>query len=397
MLSTPIRLALLSSQKNWGGGEQLLWSLGQGLSQAGHSVHWVAPPGSALGRRLVESGQSYIPLNGRRPLPWQLWRLRRQLRASAVQLLHCNDSHAVNWGFIASVGLPKLMRVAVKHTVFPVRSAAKYQRMVDRLICVSGASRQVCLEAGIDSERLAVIHGGLDAVTIDRTECRNRLRQQLGLLPHQQLIVAVGSLLPCKGFGDLLEAMPILLRWYPSARLVLVGEGPQRGMLEQSIQQLGLQQRVQLVGFQSAPQEWMAASDLFVHPALSEGLSLVTIQAQLCGVPIVATLVGGLDEVMHTPELPRQLLGWSCPAEEPESLAKQIAIALSQPEESQRRADLARDWACRRFLADKMVRRFEEQYRQLLGAGGGLRPAVPADTPPTVVELASSRYRAKAG
>jgi glycosyltransferase involved in cell wall biosynthesis len=397
MLPPPLRLALVSSQKNWGGGEQLLWSLGQGLEQAGHSVQWVAPPGSALGRRLVEHGQVYIPLGGRRPLPWQLWRLRQQLRKSSVQLLHCNDSHAVNWGFIASMGIPNLMRIAVKHTVFPIRSAAKYRRMIDRLVCVSAASRQVCLEAGIESERLSVIHGGLDAVTIDREECRNRLRKQLGLLPHQQLMVAVGSLLPCKGFGDLLEALPILLRWHPNARLVLVGEGPQRGVLEQRIAQLGLQARVQLVGFQSAPQEWMAASDLFVHPALSEGLSLVTIQAQLCGVPIVATLVGGLDEVMHTPEQPRQLLGWSSPAQEPESLAKQIAMALSQPAESQRRADLARDWACRRFLAEKMVRRFEEQYRQLVQPEELQRPTTSVADRPVAVPLASRRYRAKAG
>lgn len=397
MLSTPLRLALVSSQKNWGGGEQLLWSLGHGLMQAGHSVQWVVPPGSALGRRLVEYGQTYIPLGGRRPLPWQLWRLRRQLRKSSVQLLHCNDSHAVNWGFLASLGLPNLMRIAVKHTVFPIRSASKYRRLTDRLVCVSAASRQVCLEAGIEAERLAVIHGGLDAVTIDRAECRQRLRQQLGLSPREQLLVAVGSLLPGKGFIDLLEAFPILLRWQPTARLVLVGEGPQRATLEQTIEQLGLQRRVQLVGFQSAPQEWMAASDLFVHPAHSEGLSLVTIQAQLVGVPIVATLVGGLDEVMHTPEQPRQLLGWSSPPQEPESLAKQMLIALSQPEESQRRAELARDWACRRFLADKMVRRFEDQYRQLLGGGALQGPAASLDAEPAVVRLASGRYRAKAG
>ncbi len=85
--------------------------------------------------------------------------------------------------------------------------------------------------------------------------------------------------------------------------MVVCGEGAMRNELEHMIRQHGLGRHVRLIGFQEDPNAWIAASDVFVHPTRSEGLSLVTIAAQMVSTPVVASEVGGLREVCDVVKL----------------------------------------------------------------------------------------------
>jgi glycosyltransferase involved in cell wall biosynthesis len=198
------------------------------------------------------------------------------------------------------------------------------------------------------------VYGGLELQSYDRAAERLYVAESLGISPETTLYVAVGSLLECKGYDTLIDAAAILRAKGQRFMIAVCGEGNQRESLQSQIDYRRLQDSVRLVGFQQDPYRWIAASDALLHPSRSEGLSLVTIAAQLLKVPVVATEVGGLREVMHSPET-EQPLGWVVPTDSPSQLAKAIYGLQSNRLASSKYVVEAQRWANRRFLASQMI------------------------------------------
>lgn len=358
----PLRLGLLSSQLNWGGGEQLLLSLGTELMRQGHEVYWMAPEASALVERVRLHGGECLTWKGRRPSPAAVVRLRSEIVSREVNVLHGNDSHAISLATALTLGrLSRPRIVGVKHTIFPIRSASRYNWLVDEMVCVSRSVRDVCADSGILESRLRVVHGGMEIEPIDRVEARQDALEKLDIDDSTPLLCAVGSLVHCKGFDILIEAADRMRKQLPNFRLVLCGEGPQRPQLESLIHSHGLSQHITLAGFCDDPNRWIAAADLFVHPSRSEGLSLVTIAAQLLGTPVVASEVGGLREVMHCGHTHRPL-GWIFASQNPDDLAELLLDAMFNQPKRLRLIEEARESARLRFNLTTMADGFLRAY-----------------------------------
>jgi glycosyltransferase involved in cell wall biosynthesis len=356
----------VSSQKLWGGGEQLATSLAFGLEERGHSIQWVIPRESEISKRLEARGSAYRTIAGRHPTPAELFRLRRNLREDSIDVLFGNDSHAISWCGGMTLGKsdpPKL--VGVKHTVFDIRSAGRYNWLLDRLVCVSRSVRDVCLDAGICAEKLRVIHGGLELSRFDRELERDCACTALNIPREIPLICAVGSLIPCKGYDRLIEAAALLRRKVGDFRLVISGDGVMREELHDQIRRHQMETQIKLLGFLPDPNRWIAAADLFVHPSQSEGLSLVTIAAQLIGTPVAATEVGGLHEVMRCEDTSRPL-GWIIASENPGDLSDLLLDALSDRRKAEKLRIEARHSALSRFSLDGMVDGFESVFYETL-------------------------------
>ena len=369
MSQSKLKLALLSSQLKWGGGEQLLFTLGNELERRGHEVLWVCPEESVLTQRLDAAGKERFPFHGRHPSPAAMYRLRRQWQQRHLDVLHGNDAHAISWCGLSTLGWPNRRSriIGVKHTVFPMRTATRYHWLVDRMVCVSQAVRRVCLDSGLLSDYLRVVYGGVEVPAWDRLAQRQLACQQLQLDHQTPLICAVGSLIPCKGYDILLEAAFHLRRHREDFCLVICGEGPMRAELESKIRDHHLEKQVRLLGFCEDPSRWIAAADLFVHPSRSEGLSLVTIAAQMLETPVVATDVGGLQEVMRCRWTSRPL-GWILATHQPTDLAELIQDAIdNQPKRRQLMRE-ARQSASERFSLASMVDGFLDVYHEALHA-----------------------------
>ena len=369
-----MKLALMSSQISWGGGEQFLWSLGNGLIEQGHSILWVCDETSPLHGRIQNAGLDCCGMTGRIPRPQALLKLRKTLIKHGTQLIHANDSHSQIWGSLAMIGKLGIKRVGVKHTAFPIRSAVRYNWMLDAVVCVSNAVREVCIQGGVAERKTHVIHGGLEAPQLERWVERFWACEHLGINHRTPLFCAVGSLIPCKGYERLIEAAHHL-RWHmPEFCVVICGEGKSRAELEQLIRKYDLQDHVRLLGFQDRPERWICAADAFVHPSLSEGLSLVTIQAQMIGTPVIATEVGGLKEVLRLPQT-GELLGRSIHGNDPATLADLMKLAIENTSEQIALVSAAKKSAMERFDLAQMVSRFQRLYLQILS---GQKQTVPA-------------------
>lgn len=196
--------------------------------------------------------------------------------------------------------------------------------------------------AGVESGRLRPIHNGVDTGVFHGGDTV-AARQRLGLAETQRWLLFVGNLLPVKDPDFLLRAFARIAAACPEARLALAGRGPLRSALEAQAAALGLAERVRFLGplDAAAVADWMRAADLLVMTSRNEGLPNVILEAQACGLPVVATRVGGIHEVVDEPwkgELtpPGDVSAWSAA----------VLARLAAPAERERLAALgmARAW-----------------------------------------------------
>lgn len=212
-------------------------------------------------------------------------------------------------------------------------------RSARRLLVVSEDLGRVAVrDYGADPARIRAIPNGCDA-SIFHPQDRAAARAALGIDGEAELVVYVGRLVPEKGLRELLEATAALAPSRPRLQLALVGDGPMHAELD--ARAAAAPHRLHLPGAQDAPAvaRWMAAADTVTLPSYSEGHPNVLVEALACGRPVVATLVGGIPEVVDAAS------GLLVPARDAQALAGGLREALE------------RDWD-----VDALARRFSRDW-----------------------------------
>jgi glycosyltransferase involved in cell wall biosynthesis len=173
----------------------------------------------------------------------------------------------------------------------------------------------------------------------------------------------VANLFPRKGYEVMLRALPAIVRAVPTVHYVIVGSDDHdyADRLKKLAQELKIADRVHIVGFQDPVQPFLAALDLYVHPALMEGFGIAVVEAMAMGKAVVATTTGGLPEVVAQGET-----GLLVPPGDAESLA---AAVVSLLEDKVRREQMGRNGKARaqeRFSLDASVMHMEQLYGEIL-------------------------------
>jgi len=192
------------------------------------------------------------------------------------------------------------------------------------------------------------------------------VRAELGVSPGQQLVLAVGRLHQQKGLDVLVRAVAGL----SGVRLVLVGDGPERGALERLGQQLGLGDRLTITGWTDSPRSWLPALDVMALPSRFEGLPLVLLEAMHAGLPVVSTPVGSVADALVDGET-----GLLVPTDDVPALQAALGTLLADSTRRSAMGAAARERARRRFSADAMAAAYEEVYDEILASSGSLSPA----------------------
>ena len=356
-----LRVVLVSTQKGWHGGEEQAMLLAVGLRDRGHVCSILARVDGAFAQRMADEGFDVKTFSGNGKSPWSLAAIRRHLRLAAPDVLHCNESHALVAAGGASIGLPISVRAAARRLDFPIRSRAKYERWSDCVICVSTAVAEVCRAGGVSPERLHVVHDGVDANRMT-SGTRSRGRQSLNCPDDETLLLCVAKLTDHKGHRFLLDAMPKVLETKPSVRLALVGNGELTESLQQHAVDLGIDSRVDFLGFRNDVPDLLAASDLFVISSHLEGLCSSIIDGMFASRPIVATRAGGIPDLMGETFAPESPVGWTMRTRDHAALSQTILEAIDSPQECRRRCKRAFDRAHRLFTAETMVDRTLDVY-----------------------------------
>ena len=178
------------------------------------------------------------------------------------------------------------------------------------------------------------------------------------------MLLTVAVLREPKGIGYMLEALPRLLPAFPDLRYVVVGDGPDRTRLENMVARLGLGGSVLFAGTRNDVNEILPAADVFVLPSLTEALPTVLAEAAACDLPIVATDVGGVAEMVED-----GVTGFVVPPADPAALATRCGELLAQPHFRRRMAAAGRRVAEERFDLDRQSERLGELYGMLVRQG----------------------------
>jgi glycosyltransferase involved in cell wall biosynthesis len=216
-------------------------------------------------------------------------------------------------------------------------------RWSDRIVTLTDRGAREHRRQGIGHDgQFATVPSGVPTEALRRAAPpRADARAHFAIAPDDFVVVGLGRLVPVKGFDLLVAAMPALLAEVPRTRVMIVGDGPQRGECEARIAELGLGDHVGLVGAAADVPRYLAAADVLAAPSRNEGMGRALVEAMALGVPVVAAAVGGIPDVVVDGECGR----------------------LVQPDDSaalaQALAALGRDPALRRKLGDAAARRAE--------------------------------------
>ncbi|MCX4746103.1 glycosyltransferase [Kitasatospora sp. NBC_01287] len=372
------------SQPVDGGVAQVVTDLVRGQRAAGHRVLLACPPGGRLGPRAGAAGAELLEWPARRApgpsVPGEAARLRRLVQAAAPDLVHLHSAKAGLAGRLALRGrIPTVFQphawsfAAATGTL--ATASTRWERYATRwaaaVLCVSEQERQDGEAAGI-SAPFAVVPNGVDLAHHTPTE-RRAARLSLGLDLSEPLAVCVGRLCRQKGQDVLLASWPAVLRRVPSARLALVGGGPDAQALAAQARALPEPYRVHLAGEVADPRPWLAAADLVVLPSRWEGMALAPLEAMAMARPVIVTEVPGAREQLP----PEQRETGLVPVEDPAALTDALAEALADPLECARRGVAARAWVAGRHDVRTVVARVSELYQKSI-TGGQPTPRVPA-------------------
>lgn len=328
-----MRIAHLDTGRTWRGGQAQALLLMRELRTRGHAQQLLAPPGP-LFERARAAGFEVQRWNAHGEFdPPALFAARAALARFRPDVAHVHSAHAHALGVPAArwAGVPAV--VVSRRVDFKVRqnpfSRLKYALPVDRYLCISEGVRVAMLESGIPAERMRIVPSGVDfdEVRAAGAEAAPSLRELAQLPAEAEVLGTVASLAPHKNHVLLLESARAVVASRPRAHFVWLGEGECRPALERRRSELGLEARVHLLGFQPQARALMRQFDVFVLSSYLEGLCTSLLDAQVLGVPIVATAVGGVPEVVRDGDTGRLVHGLEAGA-----LAAALVEALSQPE-----------------------------------------------------------------
>lgn len=311
----PLRVHILIDSLTWGGAEMLLGDLAASAPSAGIelSVGYLAdvdgsPAAMGLRRHGIEP--QLVPV--RRMLePGALPRLRRHLLRVDPQIVHTHLTLADMLGTLAarSLGIPAVSTIHLmaqpsieQVSATGVRAAARTRlaafirrHAAVRVISVSEAAREAYLGTGWDTpQRVLTVHNGVACVA--RPEDGARVRAELGLAPDAFVVSIITVLRPGKGHDLAIEAVRRLLPRFPSLRLVILGDGPAREEIGRLAESLG--PAVVQTGHRDDVMSVLAATDVLLHPTLMDAFPTALLEAGAAGVPVVASHVGGIPEIV---------------------------------------------------------------------------------------------------
>lgn len=232
----------------------------------------------------------------------------------------------------------------------------------DRIITCGEAIRaELIARDGFPPGQLVSIPTGIDFAGFNPQRDRSATRKNLGLAEGHFVILMVGILRTVKGHDVALRAFQTMASEIEQARLVLAGDGPWQGELQRLTATLGLTDRVRFLGFRDDVPDLMAAADLFLLTSRSEGVPQAVTQAMYAGLPVVATRVGGVPELIAHEEN-----GLLVPPENPVATAAAIRRMAQDPNLARQFSAAARSQVEIRFSLQAMLDRTEQLGAELL-------------------------------
>ncbi len=354
---------LVDLETEWRGGQNQAFLLLKGLHQHGHRAELVAAEESALGERAAAFG---VPVHrvSRGGLRLPAARLIRKLLSEKFfSLVHANEAHAVTAAWLARVHrrVPFLISRRVGYPIGKSWLARARYLSARRIIANSHWVADQAAASGAVRENITVVHEGVEIAPLPGPDLGRTVRARWGIGENEPLLGCVSVLLPDKGQEWLVRTLAALRADFPSARLLLAGDGPCRPMLEQLTRELGLGEAVIFAGFVKDIETVYAALDVFLLPSFFEALNNSLLAAMTYERPAVVFAKGALPEIIE-----HEKSGLLVSGPNVEEIRNATARLLRDRDYARKLGRAARERVMDRFSADRMVEATLRVYEEVL-------------------------------
>jgi glycosyltransferase involved in cell wall biosynthesis len=348
------KVLYLITKSNWGGAQRYVYDLATGLDKTRFEAVVALGGNGTLAELLthagirtisIESLQRDISLESEKEFTFELWRI---LQSEKPEVLHVNSSKAAGVGTLLGrlAGVPRIIFTA--HGWAFNEDRPLWQRIAIKLLhwlTVLLSHRTIAVSHSILKQmnlpfaqnKMKVINPGrVIGVMYDKKEARTKITDFCPRLSSHLTapwIITIAELHPIKRIDTLITAMQDVIVTVPNAKSIIIGDGELHSELELLIKERGLEETVFLAGSITEAARFLKAGDVFVLPSKSESYGYVIHEAGLAGIPVVATNVGGVPDIISTPNE-----GLLIPPDTPGALAKAIRDTLSDQTASHDRA-----------------------------------------------------------
>ncbi len=362
-----MNILILTTHVNTGGITSYILTLGHSLVKSGHKV-WVGSSGGDCVLRLEAAGIQHVKLDIRTKsevhpkLLLSLPALVKLVQKEKIDIIHAQTrvtqvmGHWLGW-------ITDVKMVTTCHGFFKPRWFRKtFPCWGSAVIAISNpVAQHLNVDFGVSQHQIYLIPNGIDleCFVLTNEERRRAARQGLDIKGGVPTIGIIARLSDVKGIDILIKAMPFILNKIPSAQLMIVGQGPEESNLKKLTQDLILSSKIHFINTTGQTQDILPAFDVFVMPSLMEGLGLSVMEAQACGIPVVASRVGGLFDLIEDGEN-----GHLVEPKDPLGLAQRIVEVLRHPDHAAMLAGRARSNIEKYFSAQLMAGKTLEVYEQ---------------------------------
>ena len=373
-----------------GGAERELLLILEQLQTQGYGLVVVCPERGFLGEELdrLAIEMRCVPLPPWRKIfayprrPLAIRRLREVIAEVRPALIHINDIWWVPQALRASFGLGIPIVAHVRAQIEPPKVARYGLDQVDAVLPVSRHVRQSLEAGGVRDERLWTVYSGLDMTRVPQKQDGREGGRRFDIPVDALVVGTLANLFPRKGYEMILQALPKILAACPNVHYLIVGDGDAayEKTLRALVRTLGLERTVHFAGFQEDVYPWLAAMDIYVHPALMEGFGIAVLEAMAMEKPVVASRVGGIPEVVQD-----GVTGFLVPPEDPEALALALLRLLQEPYTRQCMGRAGRERVEAHFTLERTMMTLQSLYAKLIPTRNGLLPGLKSLRPEKTV------------
>lgn len=294
--------------------------------------------------------------------------LARLVRDRKIQIAHCHEFYSVIFGTVGC-RLGGLRKIVVGRGNMGDQHS-RMQRTVQMLCYKLDAAiipnalmvkKRLIEHEGVPARKMVCIHNGIDIERFHPRPRNEELAASLGIPPGARVMGIVGTMRALKDHKTFLRAGAIIRRQFPDVHLLLVGGGELRADLERLAEELSIAQATTFAGERSDVPDLLALMNVFILTSETEGLPNAVLEAMATGLPVVATSVGGVPELVLDGET-----GYLIPVHNPELLAEKVMHLLGEPKLAETMGATARAMAVERFSCERFVAEMELLYQRVI-------------------------------
>ncbi|HVZ19896.1 MAG TPA: glycosyltransferase [Vicinamibacterales bacterium] len=291
----------------------------------------------------------------RSPASWrEILRFAGWCRTHRLAVVHACDFYANVFGLTGAALAAVPLRIGARRDILiPQRSSGQHRlqalsyRFAHRVVANSQAAAAQVVREGVSPTAVMVIPNGIDLDRYRPAPAR----------PRRRIITTVANLRAEKGHDVLIRAAALVAQRFPDVAFQFAGDGPRRAALEAEVKARGLEGVVGFLGHREDVPNLLAQSDAFVLPSRTEAFPNGVLEAMAAGLPVIASRVGGIPEVIA-----HDRNGVLVPPGDDCALAEAVVDLLQDPARADRLARAARETIVGRYSFDRMVRAFERMY-----------------------------------